>query len=181
MRLPWQKEQSGGGMILPRGWKRNIARQRVFAACSPTSSARILSPPGAVSLSSRARSSRTGGRAGKDEQAQTARPRNAQAAARRASPWPPPAPSGRPSPAPAAGARGTRRHARPAVDAGRCRWCLANDGVIEPPDNEDRRWWLERFSDEEIAEAALFMFGRRPDRERIRRARERLLGVMVAE
>jgi hypothetical protein len=115
MRLPWQKEQSGGGMILPRGWKRNIARQRVFAACSPTSSARILSPPGAVSLSSRARSSRTGGRAGKDEQAQTARPRNAQAAARRASPWPPPAPSGRPSPPPAAGARGTRRHARPAV------------------------------------------------------------------
>jgi hypothetical protein len=27
---------------------------------------------------------------------------------------------------------------------------------------------------------ALFMFGRRPDRERIRAERERLLGVMVA-
>jgi hypothetical protein len=36
-----------------------------------------------------------------------------------------------------------------------------------------------RFDDQEIAEMALFMFGRRPDRERIRSERERL-GAMVA-
>jgi hypothetical protein len=60
--------------------------------------------------------------------------------------------------------------------AGRCRWCLSGDGVIEPPDDTDRAFWLERFDDSEIAEMALFMFGRRPDRERIRRESERLLG-----
>jgi hypothetical protein len=56
---------------------------------------------------------------------------------------------------------------------------LSGDGVIEPPDDEDRTWWLVRFDDQEIAEMALFMFGRRPDRERIRSERERL-GAMVA-
>jgi hypothetical protein len=64
--------------------------------------------------------------------------------------------------------------------AGRRKWCLAGDGTIEPPDDSDRRWWLERFDDSEIAEMALFMFGRRPDRERIRSERERLLVAMVA-
>jgi hypothetical protein len=53
--------------------------------------------------------------------------------------------------------------------------------VIEAPDDVDRRWWSEPFDDEAIAETALFMFGRRPDRERIRSERERLLGAtMVA-
>ena len=64
--------------------------------------------------------------------------------------------------------------------AGRCRLCISGDGIIEPPDDSDRRWWLERFDDSEIAEMALFMFGRRPDRERIRSERERLLGRVVA-
>lgn len=59
---------------------------------------------------------------------------------------------------------------------GRCRLCISGDGVIEAPDDTDRRWWLERLSDEEIAEAALFMFGHRPDRAHIRSERERLLG-----
>jgi hypothetical protein len=36
-----------------------------------------------------------------------------------------------------------------------------------------------RFDDQEIAELASFVFGRRPDRERIRSERERLLGAMV--
>jgi hypothetical protein len=63
--------------------------------------------------------------------------------------------------------------------AGQCRWCIAGDGVIEAPNDSDRRWWLERLSDEEIAETALFMFGHRPDREHIRSERERLLGRVV--
>jgi hypothetical protein len=64
--------------------------------------------------------------------------------------------------------------------AGRCRFCLSNDGVIEPPDDTDRLYWLERFDDEAIAEMALHMFGRRPDRERIHSERQRLFGAMVA-
>jgi hypothetical protein len=52
---------------------------------------------------------------------------------------------------------------------------LSGDGVIEPPDDTDRAFWLERFDDSEIAEMALFLFGRRPDRERIRSEREQLL------
>jgi hypothetical protein len=36
------------------------------------------------------------------------------------------------------------------------------------------------FDDDELCEMALFMFGRRPDREHIRSERERLLGAMVA-
>jgi hypothetical protein len=60
--------------------------------------------------------------------------------------------------------------------AGKWRWCLSGDGVIEAPDDTDRRYWLERLCDEEIAEAALCMFGHRPDREHIRCERERLLG-----
>jgi hypothetical protein len=59
-------------------------------------------------------------------------------------------------------------------------FCRSGDGVIEPPDDTDRRYWLSRFDDSEIAEMALFMFGRRPDRERIRSERERLLGAMVS-
>jgi hypothetical protein len=61
--------------------------------------------------------------------------------------------------------------------AGRCRWCLAGDGRVEPPD--DRAFWLGRFTDEAIAEMALHMFGRRPDQARIRRERERLLGLVA--
>jgi hypothetical protein len=64
--------------------------------------------------------------------------------------------------------------------AGRCRLCLSGDGVIEPPDDDDRRYWLERFSDEEIAEIVWFTFGHRPDRAHICSERERLLGAMVA-
>ena len=64
--------------------------------------------------------------------------------------------------------------------AGRCKWCLSGDGVTERPDDTDRAFWLERFDDSEIAEMALFVFGRRPDRERIRSERERLLGAMVS-
>jgi len=64
--------------------------------------------------------------------------------------------------------------------AGRCAFCRSGDGVIEPPDDTDRVYWLERFTDDEIAEMALFMFGRRADRTRIRSERERLLGAIVA-
>ncbi len=61
--------------------------------------------------------------------------------------------------------------------AGRCLSCIAGDGRIERPDDSDRRWWLERFDDTEIAEMALFVFGRRPGSlRRIRSERERLLG-----
>jgi hypothetical protein len=60
--------------------------------------------------------------------------------------------------------------------AGRCRFCLDGTGDIPEPDDEDRTWWLVRFDNQEIAELA--SFGRRPDRERIRSERERLLGVM---
>jgi hypothetical protein len=60
--------------------------------------------------------------------------------------------------------------------AGKCRWCLAGDGHVERPDDSDRLYWLERLSDQEIFEAALHMSGRRPDIERIRSERERLLG-----
>jgi hypothetical protein len=67
-------------------------------------------------------------------------------------------------------ARTARRGAR------RCRLCISGDGIIERPDDTDRAFWLERFDDSEIAEMALFVFGRRPDRERIRSERERLLG-----
>jgi hypothetical protein len=63
--------------------------------------------------------------------------------------------------------------------AGRCKWCLLGDGVIEPPDDEDTTFWLERFDDSEIAEMALFVFGRRSDPEHIRSERERL-GARVA-
>lgn len=63
--------------------------------------------------------------------------------------------------------------------AGKCRWCLSGDGVIEAPDDSDRRYWLERFSDEELAEIVWFTFGHRPDREHIRCERERLLGRVV--
>jgi hypothetical protein len=64
--------------------------------------------------------------------------------------------------------------------AGKCRWCLSGDGIIERPDDDDRAFWLERFDDSEIAEMALFMFGHRPNREHIRSERERLLGRVVA-
>jgi hypothetical protein len=64
-------------------------------------------------------------------------------------------------------------------EAGRCRFCLSSDGVIEPPDDDDRLYWLTRFDDEAIADMALFMFGHRPDQAHIRSERERLLGVMV--
>ena len=60
--------------------------------------------------------------------------------------------------------------------AGRCKWCLSGDGVIECPDDTDRAFWLERFDDDTIYEMALGLCGRRPDRERIRSERERLLG-----
>jgi hypothetical protein len=65
------------------------------------------------------------------------------------------------------------RTARPG--AGRCRLCISGDGVSEPPDDDDRRFWLQAFSDEELAEMAWFMFRHRPDREHIRGERERLL------
>jgi hypothetical protein len=64
--------------------------------------------------------------------------------------------------------------------AGRCRLCLSGDGVIAPPDDDDRRYWLERFSDEELAEIVWFVFGHRPDREHIASERERLFGGVVA-
>jgi hypothetical protein len=64
--------------------------------------------------------------------------------------------------------------------AGRCRLCISGDGVSEPPD-DDRRFWLQAFSDEELAEMMWFLFGHRPDRAHICSERERrLLGVMVA-
>jgi hypothetical protein len=63
--------------------------------------------------------------------------------------------------------------------AGRCRLCLDGDGVVPEPDDEDRTWWLERFSDDELCELA-WMFGRRPDRTRIRSERERLGTMVVA-
>jgi hypothetical protein len=62
---------------------------------------------------------------------------------------------------------------------GRCTHCMSGDGVSEPPDDDDRRYWLERFSDEELAEMAWFMFGHRPDRAHICSERERLLGAMT--
>jgi hypothetical protein len=83
------------------------------------------------------------------------------------------------SSAPAAGAPETYPREPPRRGAGRCKWCLSGDGIIEPPDDSDRRYWLERLSDEEIAEAALCMFGHRPDRAHIGSERERLLGAVV--
>jgi len=62
---------------------------------------------------------------------------------------------------------------------GRCRLCISGDGIIEPPDDTDRAFWLERFDDSEIAEMALFMFGHRPDPAHIRSERERLLGAQL--
>jgi hypothetical protein len=63
---------------------------------------------------------------------------------------------------------------------GRCTHCISGDGVVEPPDDGDRRYWLERFSDEELAEIVWFVFGHRPDRAHICSERERLLGAVVA-
>jgi hypothetical protein len=60
--------------------------------------------------------------------------------------------------------------------AGRCRFCLSNDGVIEAPDDGDRRWWLERFDDDDLCELATAIFCRPGSVRRIRAERERLLG-----
>jgi hypothetical protein len=35
-----------------------------------------------------------------------------------------------------------------------------NSGAHLPPDDEDRRYWLERFDDEQIPELGEFVFGR---------------------
>jgi hypothetical protein len=64
--------------------------------------------------------------------------------------------------------------------AGRCRWCLANDGVIEPPDDDDRLYWLMRFDDDDLCQMATTIFRRPGSVRRIRAERERLLGEMVA-
>jgi len=58
--------------------------------------------------------------------------------------------------------------------------CLSGDGVIDAPDDFGRRFWLETFSDEELAEMSWFMFGHRPDRAHICSERERLLGRAAA-
>ena len=60
--------------------------------------------------------------------------------------------------------------------AGRCRWCLAGDGHVEPPDDSDRVYWLERFTDDELVELATVIFNRPGSVRRIRAERERLLG-----
>jgi hypothetical protein len=60
--------------------------------------------------------------------------------------------------------------------AGKCRWCLARDGHIEPPDDDDRRFWLQTFSDDELVELATIIFCRPGSLRRIRAERERLLG-----
>jgi hypothetical protein len=64
--------------------------------------------------------------------------------------------------------------------AGKCRWCLAGDGHIERPEDTDRCYWLERFSDEDLCELATAIFCRPGSVRRIRAERERLLGAMVA-
>jgi hypothetical protein len=58
---------------------------------------------------------------------------------------------------------------------GRCRLCLSGDGTVPLPDDESRRWWLERFDDDELCEMTRAMFGR-ASLEYFRRERERLLG-----
>jgi hypothetical protein len=70
------------------------------------------------------------------------------------------------------------RLARPAVERGNAVSVWMEPATFPNPTTRDRTWWLVRFDDQEIAELASFMFGRRPDRERIRSERERLLGVM---
>jgi hypothetical protein len=60
--------------------------------------------------------------------------------------------------------------------AGRCRWCLAGDGQVERPDDSDRVYWLERFTDEDLCELATIVFCRPGSLRRIRSERERLLG-----
>jgi hypothetical protein len=65
--------------------------------------------------------------------------------------------------------------------AGRCRWCLAGDGHIERPDDDDRRWWLERFDDAELCEMATLVVCRPGSLRRIRAERERLLGRVVVD
>jgi hypothetical protein len=60
--------------------------------------------------------------------------------------------------------------------AGKCRWCLAGDGHIEPPDDDDRRYWLSRFDDQELCELATVVFCRPGSLRRIRSERKRLLG-----
>jgi hypothetical protein len=63
--------------------------------------------------------------------------------------------------------------------AGKCRWCLAGDGQIERPDDDDRRFWLQAFSDDELVELATIIFCRPGSVRRIRSERERLLGRVV--
>jgi hypothetical protein len=64
--------------------------------------------------------------------------------------------------------------------AGRCRWCLASDGVIDPPDDDDRLW-LMRFDDDDLCQMATTIFCGPGSLRRIRAERERLLGrVRVA-
>jgi hypothetical protein len=62
--------------------------------------------------------------------------------------------------------------------AGKCRWCLSGDGVIEAPSDEDRTFWLSRFDDETIYEMALGLSRRRPDRAHICSERARLLVLL---
>jgi hypothetical protein len=59
--------------------------------------------------------------------------------------------------------------------AGRCKWCLSGDGVIERPDDTDRVYWLERFTDDDLCELATIIFNRPGSVRRIRSERERLL------
>lgn len=60
--------------------------------------------------------------------------------------------------------------------AGRCRWCLSGDGVIERPDDTDRAFWLERFTDDDLCELATAIFCHPGSLRRICAERERLLG-----
>jgi hypothetical protein len=60
--------------------------------------------------------------------------------------------------------------------AGKCRWCLAGDGYIEPTDDDDRRFWPERFTDDDLCELATIIFNRPGSVRRVRSERERLLG-----
>jgi hypothetical protein len=59
--------------------------------------------------------------------------------------------------------------------AGKCRWCLAGDGHIERPDDTDRVYWLERFTDDDLCELATIIFCRPGSVRRIRAERKRLL------
>ena len=71
-------------------------------------------------------------------------------------------------------AKQAKRIAKGLAD-GRCRSCR-NPRVLLPPDNEDRRFWLRRFDDQEIAVMAEAFYGR-GSIEAVARWRARLAGT----